>query len=174
MHSKFRPSNNVLLLLQPIDLVADFQVQGPCFMRKTMSRKEMIRKRYTLLLLSYGPKCKLLLRALAPQLPLYGLCDIIRSLRDQYRCCFDTYKLISWVHTVSVQCCYPQECTTFLVPLVHSEGPGAAYTLCGWSRMVSVEGLSALVRPQEAFVGSIPAIPPTQITCFVDHVNKLE
>jgi hypothetical protein len=163
----------------------------------------MIRKRYTLLLvlsiilgcfheescdyqlcglihvsmpvlLSYGPKCKLLLRALAPQLPLYGLCDTITSLWDQYRCCFDTYKLISWVHTIFVQCCYPQECTTFLVPLVHSEGPGAACALCGWSRMVSVECLSALVRPPEAYVGSIPAIPPTQITCIVDHVNKLE
>jgi hypothetical protein len=23
-------------------------------------------------------------------------------------------------------------------------------------------------------VGSIPAIPPTQITCFVDHFNNLE
>jgi hypothetical protein len=23
-------------------------------------------------------------------------------------------------------------------------------------------------------VGSIPAIPPTQMTCFVDHFNKLE
>jgi hypothetical protein len=23
-------------------------------------------------------------------------------------------------------------------------------------------------------VGSIPAIPPAQITCFVDHINKLE
>ncbi len=23
-------------------------------------------------------------------------------------------------------------------------------------------------------VGSIPAIPPTQFTCFVDHFNKLE